>query len=771
MKKILLFSSSLLCALTMVLSCDRGPLVLKEGNVEKVTAALTLEEKVHLLVGTSTSDSVSRSVHGIVPGTAGTTYPVERLGIPAMVLSDGPNGIRMKAFTTCFPVGTMLASTWNHDLIWKEGEAMGEDALSHGIDVILAPGINIHRNPLNGRNFEYYSEDPLVAGETAAAFIGGVQSKGVGTSLKHFAVNNQELNRLANDARVSERALREIYLKAFEIAVKKSCPWTVMSSYNRLNGLYACENRTLLTDLLRDEWKFDGYVMSDWGAGVDNAGMILAGNDNIQNGSDGRYEEIMAAVRDGRISEEVLDLSVGRILKTVLRSPNYLGVRLPDSVCACRQHLDIARAVAEEGIVLLKNDYDALPLSPGSVAVFGSSAYDWIPVGGGSGDVNCEFKAGILEGLRESGFELSKAADSAYQNFMAEETMRTDNIRKEVGYWRNASVRPTELPDLPALVGATLEEGTQYAVIVIGRKSTEGIDRLVEDDFNLNPDELSMIRTVSEAYRAEGKKVVLVLNTCCAVETESWSYMVDAIVETWLPGQMGGYALGDVLSGKVCPSGHLTMTFPRRYEDVPSADNFPQVKVETRSNPSFYRFSKEPLYEKKDIDYTNYEEGIYVGYRYYLTSKVKTAYPFGFGLSYTDFEWSDMNVQRSRGGWKVSCKVTNTGKFAGREVVQLYVSAPEGLSIDMPERELRGYAKTALLSPGESETVSIFVKDLDLASFYEKDNAWRTAPGEYLFRLAKHSEDNGICSEVKVRKAAEFKSKVSLAPQGNLFIK
>lgn len=754
---------------------------LKPGNIDRVVDAMTLEEKVHLLIGTSMDgkdDDGSKLVVGktqkLVPGAAGTTYPIERLGIPAIVLADGPAGLRISPtrkgdtatyYCTGFPIASLLASTWDAALVEEVGRAMGDEVKEYGVDVLLAPGMNIMRNPLCGRNFEYYSEDPLLSGRTAAAMVRGVESNGVGCAIKHFAANNQEINRLCNDSRVSPRALREIYLRNFEIAVREAQPRTLMTSYNYINGRYTSEDRGLLTDILRGDWGFRGAVMTDWSAGQDVAAQIAAGNDMIQPGSDKQYETILAAAQEGRLPMEAIDTSVRRILELVVRSPRYEKYPFsnrPD----LKAHAEVARRAAAEGMILLENRNEALPLEKGEVALFGVTSYRLIAGGTGAGDVNKAYTVDLCDGLRNAGFTLNETAAEAYAKHLAAEDERLAPINEKRGWWFGA-LQPDELPDPAAVIRRSLRDA-DAAVVTIGRRGGEGTDRHVDDDFRLRPDERRLIAEVSRAYRAAGKPVVVVLNTGGVMETASWSGDADALLMAWQAGQEGGNAIADVLSGKVNPCGRLPMTFPVRYADVP-AQNFPALNLNTGKNDSFYRYSETKRYEEPNIDYTNYTEGIYVGYRHYATRDVPVAYPFGYGRSYTDFELSGLTALPVGEGWEVTCTVTNTGRRAGREVVQLYAAAPAG-KLDKPACELRAFAKTPLLEAGASVEVKMRFAAADLASFCERQSAWVTDAGDYTLRAARNVADKGVTTVVTVDEPIVRKVHDAMAPEGGLFI-
>lgn len=734
--------SPLLCLGCMICTAQAQTPKLDKNNIEEVIAAMTLEEKAHLIVGTSLKEEDSGGIVGytknIVPGAAGTTYPIERLGIPPIVLADGPAGLRISPhrdgedrtyFCTGFPIGILLASTWSDECVARVGAAIGEEVREYGVDVLLAPGMNLQRNPLCGRNFEYYSEDPLLSGLTAAAYIEGVQSAGVGTSVKHFAVNNQEINRLANDARVSQRALRELYLRNFEYAVRRSSPWTVMTSYNYVNGIYTSEDAELLGDILRDEWGFDGAVMTDWGGGLDAAAQIIAGNDMIQPGSDSRYRAILEGVESGRLPVEAVDNCVRRILRLIVRTPRFAGYAFSDEPDLAA-HAAVARQTAAEGMVLLKNDGDALPLQSGScVALFGTTSYGFIAGGTGSGNVNKAYVVDLREGMLGAGFVLHEQVDDAYRLHMAQQAEIIDGINS-ARPWYIPQQREAEMTGMAPLASAAAAEASA-AVITIGRNAGEGFDRHVENDYMLTEEESDMIETVGAAFRAAGKPVAVILNICGIVDTAQWRDKVDAILISWLPGQEGGNAVADVLVGRVSPDGHLPVSMPMSYDDVPS-QRFPKDVYEWEKNASFLRFSKtEKFYEIADIDYTDYEEGIFVGYRHFATRGVDVAYPFGWGLTYGRFDISDAAWSiDERGEITVECRVTNCGRAAARQVVQLYSSKLTG-DEPRPRIELRAYAKTPLLQPGRACTLTLRLHTDDLAWFDPARSAWITQSGEY----------------------------------------
>ena len=765
----------------MAVSAQETP-KLNEKNIDEVLKALTVEEKSRLVVGVRMSDNQSAAgdvgyTRLIVPGAAGTTSMVERLGITPVVLADGPAGLRISPrrendgntyYCTGFPVGVHMASTWNADIVREVGEAMGNEVREYGVDVLLAPGVNMMRNPLCGRNFEYYSEDPLLAGKMAAAFINGVQSNGVGTSLKHFAANSQEINRLANDARISMRALREIYLRNFEIAVRESQPWTIMTSYNYINGRYTSEDHGLLEEILRGEWGFEGAVVTDWGGGIDPVAQVKAGNDMIQPGTYAQYETIVKAVREGRLSEEDLDRSVRRILELVVRTPRFKGYEYsnkPD----LKAHAELTRRVASEGFVLLKNDGNTLPLKQTDrVALFGSGSYKFIAGGRGSGDVNKAYVVDLRDGLISNGFALNRQLDDRYSKYMERELKRVDK-QNHSRPWYMYEIRPNEMP-YPNDFVVEAVEGSDVAVLTIGRNSAEAFDRHIERDFNLHVDEQALLKAVTREFHKAGKKVVVVLNVCGPVEIASWRDSVDAILVCWQPGQEGGNSVADVLSGRVSPSGHLPMTFPVSYADVPS-QNFPLNVPENGTNQSYENYSKTgKLYDIPNIDYTNYVEDIYIGYRHYATRNIEVAYPFGYGLTYTTFSIDDMKVRHKGDRIDVSCRVTNTGDRAAKQVVQLY-STRVNPDVDRPAIELRAYEKTPELAAGESCVVELSISTDDLAEYSEKETAWKVSKGDYVLSLGFSSADRPLSGTVTLRKEKLTLVTDAMMPaQGDIFI-
>lgn len=721
---------------------------LGKNSVKEVVAAMTTEEKVKLLVGMGfnadipglpQSSEEDRNTAEKVPGAAGRTHAIRRLGIPSLTLSDGPAGVRISPirtsdnsrtyYATGFPIATLIAASWDTELANRVGVAMGREARDYGIDIMLAPAMNIHRNPLGGRNFEYYSEDPLIAGRMAASFVNGVQSNSVGTSIKHFAANNQEFNRMQSNSIVSERALREIYLKAFEIAVKESQPWTVMSSYNLINGTYASESHDLLTTILRDEWGFKGFVMSDWFGGKDPIAQLKAGNDLLMPGVTGQTNAIITAVEYGTLSKQQLDNNVERVLNIVLQLPAFKSISYSNQPDLSASAL-VARQAAIEGMVLLKNDNNALPLTtPSRVALFGNSSYDLIAGGTGSGNVNKKYVVSLDQGLATAGFLLDDSLKNSYTQFIAEQKTKRGKTP--------SFMLPPPIPEMSLEMERLqqLANDSNVAVITLGRNSGEFSDRKLENDFALAASEHAFIENVSNVFHAKGKKVVVVLNVGGPIEVASWRALVDSVLLAWQPGQEGGHAIADVLSGKVNPSGKLPTTFPMSYTDVPSATTFPGKAVVSGAHVSPSVFGDKPAEAV-------YEEGIYVGYRYYNTFGVKPAYEFGYGISYTTFSYGRLKLSTNRFQDKVtvSISVENSGKVPGKEVVQLYVAAPT-LKLKKPANELRAFAKTRLLKPGESQTISFTLTPKDLASFDTASSSWIAEAGTYSINIGASSSN------------------------------
>ena len=727
-----------------------------EARVADLLSQMTIEEKIHLLKGSGISSALGRDdVYSAIPGAVGTIVPTPRLGLPTIYLSDGPAGLRIAAeregedrtyYCTAFPIATLLASTWNTDLVYTVGDAMGTEALEYGVDVVLGPGTNLHRHPFCGRNFEYYSEDPFLTGHIGAAMVNGIESNGVGTSVKHFVVNNQETNRNFNDAIVSERALREIYLKGFEIIVKESQPWTIMSSYNLVNGTYVAESEELLSDVLRSEWGFEGLVMSDWFGGNDAVAMVSAGNDLLEPGTNKQWKALTAGYEEGTLSEATIDIAAGRILKLILNSKKMSSYNYSDNP-DLKAHAQITRNAAAEGMVLLKND-SVLPLNTSSrVALLGITSYDFIAGGTGSGDVNEAYTVSLEEGLKNAGFPINADARLLFESHKAK---NIEAFKKLEGL--DAMLTPYNAPEIQ-YSKTQLEEiaaNSDVAIITIGRNSGEGGDRVVEDDFKLSSLEQEMIANTKEVFGALGKKVVVVLNIGGVIETASWKALPDAILLAWQGGQEGGNATADILVGKLNPSGKLPMTFPNAVADHASHSNFP-LDGKPIDLMSFITNSgvKDKADQIKNEDYTLYDEGVYVGYRHFDKNNLDVSYPFGYGLSYTAFEYSEPEMMLDANELSVSFTVTNVGDFTGKEVVQLYISK-EDPGVDRPIQELKAFEKTAQLEPGASATINLKVSIQEFAYWDEALSDWVVEKGNYTINIGGSSRSIRISDTVSI---------------------
>lgn len=623
---------------------------------------------------------------------------IESKGVPSYMITDGPHGLR-KALdgstlgllqasvpATCFPPAAGLASSWNPELTKKVGIAMGEECVQEKVAVILGPGVNMKRNPLGGRCFEYWSEDPLVAAKQATGLIEGVQSQGIGTSLKHFAANNQETDRLRVSAQVSERALREIYLRAFEYIVKHAHPWTVMCSYNRINGVYSSQNRWLLTDVLRGEWGFDGLVMSDWGAVQDRVAALNAGL-NLEMPPSHTDDEISSAVQMGSISEEQLTTMAQGVLDLIEKARPAMerdGYRY-----SVEEHNSVARKAADESIVLLKNDDNILPLDPhDSIAVIGEFARTPRYQGGGSSHITPTKLTTVLDGFEQAGVAVDFAPGFSLDD--AEQDKALTDQAVQLASAHKVVVMCLGLPEI---------------------SESEGFDRTT---LNLPTKQIELLHAVSKA----NPNVVVVLSNGAVVSVADWQGEAKGLLESWLLGQAGGAAVVDVLLGAVNPSGRLAETIPVRIEDNPSFDTFPGGEGRV-----------------------DYNEGVFVGYRHYDTSKVNVAYPFGFGLSYTTFEYSDVKASvTGPTSVHVSLTVTNAGSRDGSDVIQLYVAPVTKPAVPRPVHELKDFARVSL-AEGESREVNFDLDSRSFAYWSEQLHGWKVAKGDYAIEVAHSSRD------------------------------
>ncbi len=658
-----------------------------ETRVEELLRQLTLEEKASLTIGRDTW----------------TTQPVERLGIPSVWLSDGPTGVRKARSATeiglgtslpatCFPTASALGACWDIELAREIGRALGAEAQAQGVQVLLGPGVNLKRHPLSGRNFEYFSEDPVLSGELAAAWIDGLQEQGVGASLKHLVANEQETGRMYLDSLVDERTLHELYLRPFEIAVAKSAPWTLMAAYNQLNGTFCAENARLLHEIVAKQWGFSGIVVSDWGAVNDRPAGIVAGL-HLQMPAGPTAGEVVAAVREGRLAEERLDEIVRALLAFILTAD---AARRPDTTVDLEAHHRLARRAAGEAIVLLKNEGGQLPLdetAPAEVAVIGAFAREPRYQVAGSSQV---VPARLVETIYD---ELVRLAGPVLR------------INYAAGYGAGDAPDPARLQE-----AQDVARRAQVAIVVVGLPpsyETEGADRV---HIALPPAHNALVEAVREV---QANLVVVLLNGSAVALP--WADRVPAIVEGWLGGQAGGGAVADVLLGRVNPSGKLAETFPARLEDTPAYLSFPS----------------------DGLGHVPFTEGQYIGYRWYDARRIAPLFPFGHGLSYTTFAYDGLTVDkqtaRDTDTVTVSLRVRNTGQRAGREVVQLYLRERQP-RLPRPERELRAFAKVAL-QPGEETEVSFQLSGRDFAVYDPRAGAWTTADGTFDLLIGASSRD------------------------------
>lgn len=679
-----------------------------ERNLKELVSQMTLEEKAGMCSGLDFWHLKS----------------VDRLDIPSVMVSDGPHGLRKQddkadhlginesIKAVCFPPAVLSACSFDRDLLRELGDTVGKEAQATDVSVVLGPAVNIKRSPLCGRNFEYYSEDPYLAGESAAAFIDGVQSHHVGTSIKHFAANNQELNRMSCSSEVDERTLREIYLPAFETAVRKSQPYTVMCSYNKINGTYSSENPWLLTEVLRDEWGFEGYVMSDWGAVNERVPGLKAGLDLEMPTSGGLTDrEIVAAVQDGSLDESVLDQAVERILRITF---TWLDNREEQDFTLEADH-ETARRIAEESMVLLKNE-NVLPLTPSENVVFiGGFAKKPRYQGGGSSHINSFRVDSAIDAVRDI------AEVSYVEGFSSSKDIYDEKLAAE-------AVKAAKKAD-KAVIFAGLPDSFE----------SEGYDR---SHMRLPECQDRLIREIAEVQ----PNTIVVLHNGSPVEMP-WKDDVKGLLEAYLGGQAGGSAVVNILYGKVNPSGKLAETLPLKLSD----------------NPSYLNFA-----EREKV---NYSEGVFVGYRYYDAKEMEVAFPFGHGLSYTTFKYSNLKLDRTemtdQDTLTVSVDVTNTGSRAGKEVVQLYVSDRTG-SVRRPLKELKGYEKVSL-DPGETKTVTMTLDKRSFAWYSTKLHDWYAASGEYEILIGASSRDIRLTEKIRLHSTRNLPLNLTLnTPMGDL---
>ena len=719
-------------------------------RVLDVLSQMTLQEKIHLLKGAGMASTIGMTKPGGIPGAVGAIVPTPRLGIPTVHLSDGPAGLRIEPsrendyktyYCTAFPIATLLASSWNETLVYEVGNAMGREAKAYGIDVILGPAANIHRHPLCGRNFEYFSEDPLLSGFMGASIVNGIQSNGIGTSVKHFVANNQETNRVLNDVIISDRAMHEIYLKGFEHIVKRSQPWTIMSSYNKINGVYTSESEWLLTNILRNEWGFKGLVMTDWFGGKSPSSQISAGNDLLEPGTNRQWKALTKAVKNEELSMDAIDKAAKRILTLIFKTKKMQNYRFNNSP-DLKKHAGITRNSAAEGMILLKNE-NSLPFTnEKNIALLGITSYEFIAGGTGSGDVNEAYTISLEEGFLNAGFKINKTAKKIVD---LHRKVNADGFVKPQGL--DAIFSPFSPPEISYTTDQIndIVATSDVGVLTIGRNSGEGGDRIEKDDFLLTKTEQEMILKFTDAFHKKNKKIIVVLNIGGVIETASWKYLPDAILLAWQGGQEGGNSVVDILSGKINPSGKLPMTFPISLSDHASHSNFPKnpkmITIEGLVKNLIFPPNEAPEKLKvKDEDYTFYDEGIFVGYRHFDSKNLSVSFPFGFGLSYTDFEYGPMKAKIENDTINISLNIKNIGEVSGKEVVQFYTEKINS-TIERPLQELKAFAKTKLIKSGEDTRISVKIAIKELSYWDEKINNWSIENGSYTINAGASSRN------------------------------
>lgn len=667
-------------------------------KIDKILRSMTKEEKASITVG------FSRKGKEIYPkGAAGITFPVPRLGVPSVVMADGPAGVRIDTeggtkFGISYPCESNLACTFNTELVKDIGRCIGKDARNYGIDIILAPALNIQRDPLGGRNFEYFSEDPCLIAKMGTAYVKGVQSSGTGACIKHLACNNRETDRGKYSAEIDERTLREVYLSAFREVVFESSPYCIMTAYNKINGIYTSVDASLTKEIVFGEWAYDGMIMSDWGADGDNIERVRAQNDLYMEGNAEKCEEVISAVECGTLSEEEIEICSRHILGTVMRTHSAKGAKPSGKLDIT--HLDISEKAAVESIVLLENK-DMLPLDCEKISLFGNAQRHPVIGGLGAGDVNTCPYSSFRDALK-SRFSLGKTADEIYKNCPRKPIGFDEDENPENDVWE---------VNLSEDAAAKAAEESDASIVFISRLTREGKDHTPrKGDYRLNERERNMLITVSNAFHMRGKKVCVVLDVGNPIEVESWKQYADALVFLGYAGQRSAEALASILRGEKTPSARLAFSIPVACEDSPAHESF--------------------LTDNLQIPYN---EGIFVGYRYYEKMNKRCSYSFGYGLSYTQFRCGDLKiVERTDGQLVMSQTVKNVGMRGGKHAALLYVSKPDCGDLAQAKRQLIAFSKTSLLFPGEEETVFFHITKEALYT-WKKDKGFVLLKGKYIF--------------------------------------
>ena len=749
---------------------------INNSTVEKTLSSLTVDEKVALLVGAQevlpagTEVQVPQNVYA---DAWAYTHAIPKKKITSVIFADVKGGVVSAAHptlkTTAFPMPSVLAASWNRELLQEVGAALAREALSAGVDVLTAPSANVLRNPLEGRNTEYFSEDPVLVAQLASAMVKGMQSQGVQVCLKYWCIDNQEANRTNVNVLLDQRTLREFYLRSFEKVVKECQPWGILAAYPMLNGTYQTEDAALLDSVLRAQWKYEGVVVSDRYAGHDALKQFAAGTGVLLPGSKAQYETLLEAVKSGRITEEQLDAVVRRWIEAMMQTPAYSKIKKP--VPDLKAHAELARKAAGESIVLLKNMDECLPLKDArikKIGFYGLASYRFVP---GDGSVNATECTSLVQLLTKAGYTPDPVIVTAYQNYfkslLPPEKKETPKAAPAA---KNTAAKPAAKPAVPQLTPAERMEqelakiascpfksmpkelaftktvlqqhvkSSQMAVITIGRTSAQGLDRRLMNGYQLSDMEVTMIHDVCAAYHKWGKKVVVILNVDGAVDVTPWVEFPDAILWCGQAGQGGPAALTDIILGKVNPSGKLTSLWPKAYRQLPSAANFPENYSGKACEPKVG--NDNPMTGYASADECVFAEKMQIGYRYFDEHQDQVMYPFGYGLSYTTFAYDKMFLERKGDNIYVRVRVTNTGKVAGKESLQLYVSPQRRPnSIEKPLKTLVGFTKTGVLAPGESQEVSLSFPLTDLTVYDGQHRQWLLEKGNYAVKVGASSNN------------------------------
>ena len=756
--------------------------------VNKAMSALTVEEKLALLVGSQEllmDSSENQKAALAVPRAWARTHAKAKPKIPAVTFADMQGGLclypadgsgRSAAAVTVYPMPYVLAASWNKDLLREVGAAVAKEALASGVDVVTAPSANVVRNPLSGRNMEYFSEDPVLVSRLASAMVKGMQSQGVQSCLKYWFIDHQEANRTNVNVIVNPRTLREMYMRPFAGVISSASPWGIMAAYPQVNGCYQTEDSVRLELVLRGKWNYDGLVVTDHYAGHDAVAQLLSGTDCLLPGSKEQYNALLEAFRSGKISEEQINVHVSRLLAAVMRTAAYTKrkVAKPDMEANAR----LAVRAAEESIVLLKN-LECLPLDPQwkRVGFYGVSSYHFVP---GNMQLQATFVSSLAQEFLKAGYIPDPVVTGSYityfKTLLPKETKPEPAANGKQGAAgankgkpaaKNGTATAARPPQRSAADQMALDlhqiadypfetlpqeiipsksalqqqvKGAQFAIVSVGRMPVSGRDRTLENGYKLSESETNLIREVCSAYHKWGKKVIVILNLEGMVDVTDWQECPDAILYCGYAGQGGTAALADIMSGKTNPSGKLTSVWPKQYHDIPSSQSFPE---NYKAKPRPAKVGNDyPMTGYMFVDEVTYSENFRIGYRYFDEHQDKVQYPFGYGLSYTSFACDKLKVERVGDSVFVQVRISNTGRVAGMESVQLYVSPQrKNLNMEKPLKEMMDFAKTRLLKPEESQIVSMSFSVRDLASYDESSRKWVLSRGNYTIKIGTSSND------------------------------